>query len=395
MIRRVKVIGLMSGTSADGVDAALVEWPESPAATPFRLLGYRETPFSPALQERIHRLAAGRVAASEALAEFASLDVVLGEQFASAAAGLAASVGVALGAVDAIASHGQTVAHHPERRATLQIGDPSVIAERTGCTTVADFRPRDVAAGGEGAPLAPFFHHAALGHPGEGRVVLNLGGIANITWIGRNATPEDVVAFDVGPANSLIDGVVATLSGGAERMDRGGLRARRGSVAGDLLERLLDDEFLRRRPPKSTGRERYGLAEAERLVEEWMGSGRSADDLVATLVAFSAEAVARATSAFLDGSPIDRVLVGGGGARNPELMRALADRFPGMPVEPFDAAGVPAEAAEAMAFSLMGRNALLGIPNHLPRCTGAREGMVLGEIVPGGPGLACFSHRVA
>jgi anhydro-N-acetylmuramic acid kinase len=395
MIRRVKVIGLMSGTSADGVDAALVEWPESPAATPFRLLGYRETPFSPALQERIHRLAAGRVAASEALAEFASLDVVLGEQFASAAAGLAASVGVALGAVDAIASHGQTVAHHPERRATLQIGDPSVIAERTGCTTVADFRPRDVAAGGEGAPLAPFFHHAALGHPGEGRVVLNLGGIANITWIGRNATPEDVVAFDVGPANSLIDGVVATLSGGAERMDRGGLRARRGSVAGDLLERLLDDEFLRRRPPKSTGRERYGLAEAERLVEEWMGSGRSADDLVATLVAFSAEAVARATSAFLDGSPIDRVLVGGGGARNPELMRALADRFPGMPVEPFDAAGVPAEAAEAMAFSLMGRNALLGIPNHLPRCTGAREGMVLGEIVPRGPGLACFSPRVA
>jgi len=395
MIRRVKLIGLISGTSADGVDAALVEWPESAAARPFRLLGYRETPFSPALQGRIHRLAAGRVAASEALAELASLDVALGELFASAAADLAASLGVALAAVDAIASHGQTVAHHPERRATLQIGDPSVIAERTGCTTVADFRPRDVAAGGEGAPLAPFFHHAALGHPEEGRVVLNLGGIANITWIGRNARPEDVVAFDVGPANSLIDGVVATLSGGAERMDRDGLRARRGSVAGDLLERLLDDEFLRRPPPKSTGRERYGLAEAERLAEEWLGCGRSADDLVATLVAFSAEAVARATRAFLGGSPLDRVLVGGGGARNPEVMRALADRFAGIPVEPFDAAGVPAEAAEAMAFSLMGRNALLGIPNHLPHCTGAREGAVLGEIVPGGPGLACFSHRVA
>jgi anhydro-N-acetylmuramic acid kinase len=170
-------------------------------------------------------------------------------------------------------------------------------------------------------------------------------------------------------------------------MDRDGLRARRGSVAGDLLERLLDDEFLRRNPPKSTGRERYGLAEAERLAEEWVGSGGSADDLLATLVAFSAEAVARATGAFLDGSPIDRVLVGGGGARNPELMRALADRFSGIPLEPFDAAGVPAEAAEAMAFSLMGRNALLGIPNHLPRCTGAREGAVLGEIVPGGAGL--------
>ena len=395
MIRRVKVIGLMSGTSADGVDAALVEWPDSSAVRPFRLLAYRETPFSRALQERIHRIAAGRVPGSEALAELASLDVLLGEQFASAAAELADSVGAPLAAVDAIASHGQTVAHYPDRRATLQIGDPSVIAERTGCTTVADFRPRDMAAGGEGAPLAPFFHHAALGHPGEGRVVLNLGGIANITWLRRGGTPEDVVAFDVGPANSLIDGVVATLSGGAERMDRDGLLARRGAVAADLLERLLDDEFLRRSPPKSTGRERYGLAEAERLAEEWVGSGRSGDDLVATLVAFSAEAVALATSAFLDGSPIDRLLVGGGGTRNPELIRALAACFAGIPVEPFDAAGVPAEAAEAMAFSLMGRNALLGIPNSLPHCTGAREGAVLGEIVPGGPGLACFSHRVA
>jgi anhydro-N-acetylmuramic acid kinase len=184
--------------------------------------------------------------------------------------------------------------------------------------------------------------------------------------------------------------VVRTVSGGAERIDRDGIRARRGKVVGGLLERLLDDEFLRRSPPKSTGRERYGLAQAERLVVEWIGSGRSADDLVATLVAFSAEAVERATRSFLDGSPIDRVLVGGGGARNPELMRALAERFDGIPVETFDAAGVPAEAAEAMAFSLMGRNALLGIPNHLPRCTGAREEMVLGEIVPGRPGLACF-----
>jgi anhydro-N-acetylmuramic acid kinase len=395
MIRPVKVIGLMSGTSADGVDAALVEWPQCPATRPFRLLAYRETPFPRPLQERIHRLAAGRVPGSEALAEFASLDVLLGERFASAAADLAAAVGMPLAAVDAIASHGQTVAHCPERRATLQIGDPSVIAERTGCTTVADFRPRDLAAGGEGAPLAPFFHHAALGHPEEGRVVLNLGGIANLTWIRRGATPEDVVAFDVGPANSLIDGVVAAQSGGVERMDRDGLQAQRGCVAGDLLERLLEDEFLRRSPPKSTGRERYGLAEAERLAEEWAACGRSADDLLATLVAFSAEAVVRASRAFLDGSPIDRVLVGGGGARNPESMRALADRFAGIPVEPFDAAGVPAQAAEAMAFSLMGRNALLGVPNHLPRCTGAREAAVLGEIVPGGPGLACFSHRVA
>jgi anhydro-N-acetylmuramic acid kinase len=387
MIRRVKVIGLMSGTSADGVDAALVEWPESASARPFRLLGYRETPFPPELQERIHRLAAGRVAGSQTLEELATLDVLLGERFAAAAADLAACAGVDLSGVAAVASHGQTVAHLPERRATLQIGDPSVIAERTGCTTVADFRTRDVAAGGEGAPLAPFFHHAALGHPEEGRLVLNLGGIANITWIPRGGGAAEVVAFDVGPANSLIDGVVSTLSRGAERMDRDGIRARRGSVAADLLGRLLDDEFLRRAPPKSTGRERYGLAEAERLAEDWTRHGRAPDDLVATLVAFSAEAVARAARDFLDGSPIDRVLLGGGGVRNPGLVRALADRFGGVPVEAMDAAGVPAQAAEAMAFSLMGRNALLGIPNHLPQCTGAREGTVLGEVVPGGLGV--------
>jgi anhydro-N-acetylmuramic acid kinase len=170
-------------------------------------------------------------------------------------------------------------------------------------------------------------------------------------------------------------------------MDRDGARARRGAVDDDLLDRLLDDEFLVRRPPKSTGRERYGLCEAEGMAGEWIRAGRRPDDLFATLVAFSAEAVARAARDFLDGSPRDRVLVGGGGTRNPELMRALAERFPGIPVEPFDGAGVPAGAAEAMAFSLLGRNALLGIPNHLPRCTGARREAVLGEIVPGGAGL--------
>jgi anhydro-N-acetylmuramic acid kinase len=384
----VRVIGLMSGTSADGVDAALVEWPEGTAARPFRLLAFREQAFPAELQEQIHRLAAVRVPPGQALRELATLDVTLGERFAESATAVAEAAGLSLADVDAIASHGQTVAHHPEARATLQIGDPSVIAERTGCTTVADFRARDVAAGGEGAPLAPFFHVAAFAEPGEGRAVLNLGGIANLTWIPRGASPDDVVAFDVGPANALVDGVVRIFSEGRERMDRGGLRAARGSVDAALLERLLDDEFLRRPPPKSTGRERYGTAEAEALVTEWQAAARAEDDLVATLVAFTAEAVARACQGLPDAAGgLDRLLVGGGGAGNPALMRALEVRLPGVPVEPFDAAGVPAAAAEAMAFALMGRNALLGIPNHLPRCTGASRAAVLGEIVPGARGL--------
>src|SRR6185295_16430707 len=177
----MRVIGLMSGTSADGVDAALVEWPPGETARPFRLLAQREDPFPADLQQRIHALAAGRSAPGSALRELAALDVALGERFAQAAAAVAGDAGIPLAEIDAIASHGQTVAHHPELRATLQIGDPSLIAERTGVTTIADFRPRDIAAGGEGAPLAPFFHFAALGDPRESRVVLNLGGIANVT----------------------------------------------------------------------------------------------------------------------------------------------------------------------------------------------------------------------
>ncbi len=382
--RPVRVVGLMSGTSADGVDAALVEWPDSAEARPFRLLAFHGDPFPSSLQERIHRLAAGRVAPGEALRELAALDVALGQRFAEAALAVCRAAG--LGA-DAVASHGQTVAHHPALRATLQIGDPSVIAERTGLTTVADFRPRDVAAGGEGAPLAPFFHYAAFADPREGRAALNLGGIANVTWIPPGAGPDDVVAFDVGPANALLDGVVRVQSEGRERMDRDGARALRGRVDADLLARLLDDEFLRRPPPKSTGRERYGSAEAEALAREWREGGREGDDLVATLTAFTVEAVRRACADLLGSAArVERLLVGGGGAENPALMQGLARALPGARVEPFDAAGVPARAAEAMAFSLLGRNALLGIPNHLPRCTGARRAAVLGEIVPGRSG---------
>lgn len=382
----MRVIGLMSGTSADGVDAALVEWPDDAAARPFRLIAFHSERFDRALQDRIHQLAAGRLDGAVVLRELAALDVLLGERFAAAAVAVAREAGVPLVAIDAIASHGQTVAHHPELRATLQIGDPSVIAERTGITTIADFRPRDLAVGGEGAPLAPFFHLAALADPSESRAVLNLGGIANLTGLPRGGDPDAVLAFDVGPANALLDTVVRSSSDGRESMDRDGARARRGRVDPALLARLLDDEYLRRAPPKSTGRERYGWAEGEALTAAWTRAGRATDDLVATLVAFTAEAVARACHDFLGGAPA-RLLVCGGGARNPALMDSLAAALPGSCVEPSDRQGVPGDAVEAMAFSLMGRNALLGIPNHLPRCTGASRAAVLGEFAPGRAGF--------
>jgi anhydro-N-acetylmuramic acid kinase len=388
--RVMRVIGLMSGTSADAVDAALVEWPEGAAVRPFQLLAACEEPLEPALQDRIHALAAGRLPGADVLRELAALDVLLADRFADAAAAVARAAGVPLADVAAIASHGQTVAHHPELGASLQIGDPSRIAERSGVVTVADFRARDLAAGGVGAPLVPFFHHAVFTDPREGRLALNLGGIANVTWLPPGAGPDEVVAFDVGPANALLDGVVRAFSGGRERFDCDGARARRGRIDEALLAELLDDEYLRRPPPKSTGRERYGLAEAEALAARWQQAGRAADDLLATLVAFTVESVAGAARALCGGvGGVGRVLVGGGGARNPFVMESLRAALGGAAVEPFDAAGVPADAAEAMAFSLLGRNALLGIPNHLPRCTGARRAAVLGEIAPApAPGRA-------
>jgi anhydro-N-acetylmuramic acid kinase len=253
---------------------------------------------------------------------------------------------------------------------------------------IGDFRRRDLAMGGEGAPLAPFFHHAVFADSKETRCVLNLGGIANLTWIPAGGCPDDVIAFDVGPANALIDAVVTVETDGRERFDRDGLRAARGRLNESWLRELLDDPFLKREPPKSTGREHYGLAEARELYARAQREGVGTNDLLATLVAYSAEAVAmawreRVATIGQDHATASRMLVGGGGARNPVLMQAIAARLDAVPVEGMDRAGVPADAAEAMAFSLMGRNTLLGIPNQLPQCTGAPHARVLGVIHPG------------
>lgn len=373
------VVGLMSGTSADGIDAALVEWPDDASAHPFRLVAYRETPHPRALQAEIHRLAAGALPAGEILGEQVRLDAQLGDAFAAAAEALLAEAGIDAQEVAAIASHGQTIAHHPEHGGTLQIGCPDRIAERLQRPVVADFRRRDMARGGEGAPLAPFFHHALFAARDEPRGVLNLGGIANLTWLPAGGDPDGVMAYDVGPANSLIDGVVSAATSGAERFDAGGARALRGRVHGAWLEEMLADPYLDRAPPKSTGRERYGAAEAEAWWKRAQAEGVALDDLVATLARASVEAVARAWRGHA-GSSAGRLFVGGGGARNSFVMETLAASLPGVVVETMDAAGVSSDAAEAMAFALLGRNALLGLPNQLPQCTGVDGAAVLGTV---------------
>ncbi len=390
-IRRMKIIGLMSGTSADGVDAALVDWPDDASARPFELQAYIERPFPRDAQARIHRLADRSLPGEDVLAELVAVDAFVAEALADAAEAVAAEAGVPLAGVRAIASHGQTVAHHPEHGGTLQIGSPSRLAERTGRPVVANFRPRDMAAGGEGAPLAPFFHHAAFADVGEGRAVLNLGGMSNITWLPAGGDPGRVVAFDIGPANALIDAVLVHATEGRERMDRDGMRGRRGRVDDELLEELLDDPYFTKPPPKSTGRERYGRAEAEVLAKRCVTEGRALDDLIATLVALTSRSVALAVDELLPAIDADaerpgRLLACGGGAFNPTLIDALQAALPDLQIERCRDHGVPDEAVEAIAFSLMGRNAVLGLPNHLPACTGASRAAVLGERVPGADG---------
>lgn len=379
----MRVVGLMSGTSADGIDAVLVEWPDGTAARPFELLAYRESAHADGLQAEIHRLAAGELPGERVLEEQIRLDRVLADAFADATLALVEEAGVPLASVEAIASHGQTIAHHPERGGTLQIGCPARLAERLGRPVVADFRRRDTAMDGEGAPLAPFFHHAVFADATESRGVLNLGGIANLTWLPADGAAGDVMAFDVGPANSLVDAVVTIATDGAERFDRDGQRGASGEVISAWLEEMNADPYLDRPPPKSTGRERYGMAEARTWVQRAEREKQPTANLIATLVAASVGAVARAWREMAsrgDPGPAGRLFVGGGGARNGFVMRSLAELLPGVVVEPMDAGGVPADAAEAMAFSLMGRNTLLGIPNQLPQCTGVAEARVLGVV---------------
>jgi anhydro-N-acetylmuramic acid kinase len=400
----VIVVGLMSGTSADGIDAAVVDLPPAGSRGAGRLLAltHRDYPADVAL--RLLRAGEG----SAGTAEICHLHAYLGELFAQAALAAIAEAGLDPPRVAAIGSHGQTVHHLPEPRpepalagepgpvvvrSTLQLGQPAVIAERTGVTTVADFRPRDLAAGGQGAPLAPYAHALLFGNPAEAVAVQNLGGIGNVTFIPAGGGPADVIAFDTGPANMAVDGLVRVLTDGRETFDRDGARAARGRVHAGLLAELLEDSYFAMRPPKSTGRERFGQAYAAALRVRGATLGLPPDDLVATATALTAASVAGAYRDFLPARPA-RVILCGGGARNQTLVRMIREAV-GCAVLPSDAVGLPAEAVEAVSFAVLARETLAGLPAGLPQVTGASHPTVLGLIAPGrgfAPGRVAPDH---
>lgn len=365
------VVGLMSGTSADGVDAAVVRIADAPHGIQFELLAFVERAHAPDLRARV--LEAAQLCAGD----LARLDFDLGDAFADAAQQAIAKANVS---VDLVGSHGQTIVHVPRgagpRGATMQLGQAAIIAERTGLPVVSDFRVRDMALGGEGAPLVPLIDHLVFGKPGERRVLLNLGGIANLTSVTGNL--DDLVAFDAGPANALMDALVRESTRGAESHDRNGERAARGRVIPDLLAELLSDPFLDRAPPRSADRDAYG----SRRARELLARGHGLDDLVATAAQYSVECVARAL-AFLPkaAKPIDRVIASGGGTRNPTLMRRLRERL-NVTVDRTDDHGMPSQAKEAIAFAILARQTVLGRPGNLRAATGASRDQILGTLTP-------------
>jgi anhydro-N-acetylmuramic acid kinase len=377
--QRKQVLGLMSGTSGDGLDCALTTIEGQGLATRVLAVQSATLPYSEA--ERAYLLSLFHPELP--LQKLCQASFRLGEVFAQGALRFLAAQGVPAASVDLIGSHGQTVWHQPpsacadgEVASTLQIGEPAVIAARTGVVTVGDFRVADVALVGEGAPLVPYCDYLLFRKPGTRRALQNIGGIANVAVLAEQLA--DVVAFDNGPGNMLIDALAPVASGGTQALDLDGELSARGRVLTDVLGRLLDDDYLRLPPPKSTGRERYGHRYAQELLARF--ADRPPLDLLRTVVAFTAQAIADS----LRPLAIDELVVTGGGVHNRTLLAELAARLYPVPVRRLRdigaAAGVDADNKEAVAFAVLAVQALHGEPANLPRVTGARAAAVLGKL---------------
>lgn len=386
------VLGLMSGTSVDAIDAALawVGLADGGARRRVEVVAAGETPFDPALRRAIFDAFPPHTGSIPRLAQ---LDVLIGEAFAAAALALLDRAGIAPERVDLIGSHGQTLYHapHPPAAAadlpavpvTVQAGSGAIIAARTGITTVYDFRVADLALGGEGAPLVPYVDYLLLGDD-ESLAIQNLGGIGNVTVLRQGAGVAGMVGFDTGPGNMLIDALAAAVSGGRLAYDADGALAASGTPSAALLADALEDPFFARRPPKSTGREEFGLPYAEEFHARGRSLGLNDADLLATATALTARSIADAYRRFvLPTTPLDRVLLCGGGARNPTLRRLIAADLAPIPVGTVEERGIPIDAKEALAFAVLAYETAHGRPGTLPATTGTARPAVLGAIAPG------------
>ncbi len=362
----MRVAGLISGTSVDGIDVAIVDIHGRGMTT----LGHGAVPYPAALRARI--LAASN--ANTHTSEISRLNFEIGERFADALMRVCRRQQIPAASIELIGSHGQTI-YHEHRKNTLQIGEGAVIAERTGIPVISDFRTADVAAGGAGAPLVPFLDYRAFRHARRGRIALNLGGIGNVTIIPPSAKPDDVLAFDTGPANMVVDALVSRLTEGKQLYDRGGAIAAKGKIDRGLLTRLLRDPYFRRKPPKSAGREQYGAG----FVESLVATGLSLPNLIATATAFTAATVALAVKLNAGAGQWD-LIASGGGVHNRTLLGQIISLLPNVTVGLSSEFGIDVDAKEAIAFALLAYETYHRRPGNLPSATGARHRAVLGKL---------------
>lgn len=382
-----RIIGIMSGTSLDAIDVAMVRIQKHGLTAQVRLEHFRSFPYPPKIRAVVRELFDPKKARIDDICRY---DFILGEVFAAAVLRLLRETRIKADSVDLVASAGQTVWHDPEMsivnadvdwidepiatRATFAIGQSAVIAERTGIITVGDLRVRDVAAGGQGAPLVPYFDWVLLRHKSRGRAIQNIGGIGNVTYIPPKATWEDVIAFDTGPGNMIIDELAWIATNGRQTYDVDGALGEQGKVREDLLEKWMSDPYFAKSPPKTTGRELFGSQFARRIVAE--SKGVDLHDLIATATALTAESIARAYRDFIHPrGPVHELLLAGGGAKNPTLVAMLKERMPKQKLLIYKAS----EAKEAMAMAMIANDSVVGLVTNVAGATGGRP-TVLGKI---------------
>jgi anhydro-N-acetylmuramic acid kinase len=376
----------MSGTSADGIDVALAKISGAPPHLGVQFLNHTSINFPLAIRKEILRVAEQQPISA---GELSQLNFRLGEVFADAVLTACKRFRIATKKITLIGSHGQTIFHQGKpvqylgrpTASTLQIGEPSIIAARTGITTVADFRPADIALGGQGAPLVPYADYLLYRHAKLGRVSLNLGGIANITVLPAAAKPSQIFAFDTGPANMLIDALVSHYTRGRQRYDKNATIAQTGRSIPALVDELMRDPYLKQAPPKSTGREYYGRAYVKNLLAAGRKHKAKPADLIRAATIFTAVSVVDALHRFvLPKYKIEQLIVSGGGARNPLILAQIAAALPQMDIVPSAELGVPTDAKEAFAFALMAYETFHQRPANLPSATGANGPAILGKI---------------
>ncbi|MGH7500323.1 MAG: anhydro-N-acetylmuramic acid kinase [Longimicrobiales bacterium] len=376
------VIGLMSGTSLDGIDAAIVRFEPGSTDPDWSLVAFRSTPYTESQRDEIdHAILRGGAAS------ICRLNARLGEWFASAALDVCRVAGIDARDIALIGSHGQTIWHEPpspgQRGATLQLGCAATIAERTRIAVVSDFRSRDVAAGGHGAPLVPWADRMLFAAPDRDRVLVNVGGMANLSRVPRRGSGDALLAFDTGPGNAPIDGVVSEATDGRQTFDAGGARAAAGTVDPGLLDELLRHPFLDLAPPRSTGREQFGRPFVNELLARVQPRTESQwNDLIATVTTFVARSIADAIRRWVAPRGVDEVIITGGGASNPHLMRLLAGDLNPVPVRSGRDVGIEVDAKEAIAFAALAWAHVMKLPGNVPEATGAHGPRLLGALTP-------------